>query len=81
MAFVLIPKRTNMFQNLQAITELPIKPSALSCDFEAAVIQTVQKLFPSTKIQLCRFHFYQSVKRRLVREFTKTKFMPTSKHT
>ena len=77
MAFVLMPKRTkrmyeDMFQNLQKVAEMPIKPSALSCDFEAAVIQTVQKLFPSTKIQLCRFHFYQSVKRRLVREFTKT---------
>ena len=54
----------DMFQNLQKIAEQEIKPFALSCDFEAAAIKTVQKLFPSTKIQLCRFHFYQSIKRR-----------------
>ena len=76
-AFVLMPKRTkrmyeDMFQNLQKIAEQEIIPFALSCDFEAAVIKTVQKLFPSTKIQLCRFHFYQSIKRRLEREFSKT---------
>ena len=42
-----MPKRTkrmyeDMFQNLQKVAEMPIKPSALSCDFEATVIQTVQ---------------------------------------
>ena len=33
-----------MFQNLQKIAEQEIIPFALSCDFEAAVIKTVQKL-------------------------------------
>ena len=46
--------------------------SALSCDFEAAVIKTVQKLFPSTKIQVNIFHIYQSVQRLLVKVFKKT---------
>ena len=47
-AFVLMSKRTNimygdMFQNLQKNAELKTKPSALSCDYEAAVITTLQK--------------------------------------
>ena len=62
----------DMFQNLQIIAELQIKLSALSCDFEAAVIKTVQKLFPSTKIQVNIFHIYQSVQRLLVKVFKKT---------
>ena len=34
-------------------------------------INTVKKIFPETVIQLCRFHFYQSVKRKLVNLFGK----------
>ena len=52
----------DMFKNLQKIADQEIKPSALSCNFETAVIKTVEKIFSSTKIQLFRFHFYQSVK-------------------
>ena len=53
-----------MLKNLQKVAEHEIKPSALSCDYEAVVIQTVEKIFPSTKC-------FQSVKRLLVRDFTK----------
>ena len=60
-----------MFKNLQTIAEIEIKPQSFSCDFESAVINTVKKLFPETVIQLCRFHFYQSVKRKLVNLFGK----------
>ena len=75
-AFILLPKRTKkiyeeMFKNLQTIAEIEIKPQSFSCDFESAVINTVKKLFPETVIQLCRFHFYQSVKRKLVNLFGK----------
>ena len=33
-------------------TKQKIEKSALSCEFEAAMTQTVQKVFPTTKIQL-----------------------------
>ena len=43
----------------------------VSCDFDMAVIQKIEKIYSEATINLCLFHLYQSVRRKLVDIFEK----------
>ena len=51
-----------LLNNIESIAGTRISPSVVSCDFEMAIIKTTEKKYPEAIIQLCRFHFYQSVR-------------------
>ena len=43
-----------------------IKPRTVTCDFELALINAVQSVFPYTKINGCLFHWKQAIRRKLL---------------
>jgi len=43
-----------------------INPKTVTCDFELALINAVQSIFPYTKINGCLFHWKQAICRKLV---------------
>ena len=61
-AYVLMLKRTkilyeDMLKNLPNTADIEIKPSALRCDFEAALIKNFEKIYSSTSA-MARYKAY-----------------------